>query len=146
MMIEGYLMEFLEFKLPKEIGKRLSPDHFLSYIITDDKGLRVAFCKEPDFSYDVVFDFGHSMEDYRVSDEGRRLDHHMMKTPERWLFIEVKNSEYLKKLDKESQGVLLGINPDLKHYMTGDIDYSIDIISRAEPEVYKVKREKKNDS
>ena len=56
----------------------------------------------------------------------------------------MKDSAYLKKLDEESKGVFLLTNPNLKHYMTGDIDYSIDIISRGEPEVYKEKRICKN--
>ena len=43
----------------------------------------------------IVFDFGYTVEDYRVSDEGRRLnDHHVSaKFPERWVLIEVKDSE-----------------------------------------------------
>ena len=133
-------MKFVEFKLPCELGKLFSTDYFISYVITDEKGFRIAFYHDVNDVYDIVFDFGYAVEDYRVSNEGRRFDHHTDKTPERWLFIEVKDSEYLKKIDKESSGVLLSINPDLKHYIAGDVDYSIDIISRGEPKVYKAKR------
>lgn len=132
-------MEFIEFKLPKEFGKLLSPDHFISSIIKDREGFRIAFAHNKDDVSDIVFDFGYYVEDYRVSREGRRLDHHMSKLPERWIFVEVKDSEYLKKLNEEADGMLLFIDPDLKHYMAGDVDSSVDIISRAEPKVYKVK-------
>ena len=136
-------MEFVEFKLPDKIGQQFCTDHFISYIITDHNGFRIAF-SQTENDYDIVFDFGYAVEDYRVSDEGRRLEHHVGKTSDPWLLTEVKNSEYLKKLNIESEGILLAINPDLKHYITGDIDYSIDIISRGEPEVYKEKRICKN--
>ena len=133
-------MEFVKFKLPTEIGKLLGTECFMSYIITNHDGFKIAFYR-PDDAYDVVFDFRYTVEDYRISPEGRRLEHHTQgNLPEPWLFIEVKDSEYLKKLDKESQGLLLAINPNLKHYMLGDVDYCIDIVSIAEPEVYKAKK------
>ena len=92
-------MKFEEFKLPSKIGKLLSTGYYLiSYIITDEKGFRIAFYNNENDIDDIVFDFGYTVEDYRVSDEGRRLnDHHVSaKFPERWLLIEVKDSEYLK--------------------------------------------------
>ena len=134
-------MEFVEFKAPKGIGKLLGTEYFISYIIKNQDGFKIAFCQKPDDVYDIVFDFRYTVEDYRVSREGHRFEHHTSgDLPEPWLFTEVKNSEYLKKLDQETEGVLTAINPNLKHYMVGDVDFSIDIISVAEPTVYKAKR------
>lgn len=134
-------MDFLEFKTPKEIGKLLGIECFLSYIIKNQDGFKIAFYQQKNNTYDIVFDFGYTVEDYRVSREGRRFDHHMYENlSEPWLFVEVKNSDYIKKINEESEGVLLTINPNLKHYMVGDIDNCIDIISFAEPTVYKAKR------
>ena len=145
-------MKFTEFKLPPEIGElSTSGDYLISNITTTRDGFRIAFRYQHDDSYEIVFDFGYLVADYRVSDEGLRLsDHHVGATDiSRWinyckvcLLIEVKDSEYLKELDKAENGLLLMINPSLKHYITGDIFYSVDIISRGEPKVYKVLREK----
>ena len=133
-------MKFVEFKLPEDIGILSNRKYFISYILSDYNGFRIVFKKDnskEEGDFGIVFDFGYFVEDYRVSREGRRLDHHMSKLPKECIFVEVEDSEYLKKLNNESDGMLLFIDPDLKHYITGDDDYSIDIISREEPEVYK---------
>lgn len=134
-------MKFKEFKLPKEITKPKG-EYFISYITTDESGFKIAFYDNENDQYDIVCNFGYTVEDYRVTIEGRRLnDHHMSKKiSKNWLLIEVENSEYLKKLDKESGELFLLANPNLKHYMIGDIDYSVDIIAGAKPDVYMVKK------
>ena len=134
-------MEFVKFKLPNEIGELSDIGYYLiSYITTDHNGFKIAFYNNEDDSYEIVFDFGYAVQDYRVSDEGRRLDYHVSaKITHPWILAEVKDSEYLEKIDKESSGILLAVDPDLKHYITGDQDYVIDIISKAEPKVYKLK-------
>ena len=134
------MWKFKEFVLPNEI-KKLIGEYFISYITTDKNGFKIAIFDNENDQYDVVCDFGHAVQDYRVTNEGRRLnDHHMSKEiSASWLLTEVKNSDYLKKIDKESDGIFLFVNPNLKHYIAGDINYVIDIISRSEPEVYVVK-------
>ena len=133
-------MEFVEFKLPDKVGKLFSTEYFLSYVIKDHNGLKVAFCKKTDGTYDIVFDFKHAVEDWRISKKGCCLDNHMTSSlAEPWLLVEIKDSEYLKRIDKEVDGILTAANPNLKHYMIRDTGCWIDIISIAPPEVYKTK-------
>ncbi|MFH1643826.1 MAG: hypothetical protein ABIA74_01500 [bacterium] len=135
-------MKYVDFKLPDKLGQPQSFEYFISQILTDKNGFKIVFHNNKDDKYDIVFDFGGAVMDYRVSDEGRRLDHHVDEELTGGLVTEAIDSEYLKKLDEEAEGILLAINPDLKHYIAGDQDYCVDIISRAEPKVYKVKSKK----
>ena len=145
-------MKFIEFKLPSEIGELATTGYYLISKISIENDFQIAFRHSEDDDHEIVFDFGWLIDDFRISDEGRRLcDHHVAATdpktwhhyPKSWLFAEVKDSEYLKKLDEAECGLPLLANPDLKHYMTGDIHWSIDIISTGEPTVYKTTRGKR---
>jgi hypothetical protein len=133
-------MNFIEFKLPKEIEKLSNVEYFISYMLTDENGFKMAFYQKPDDIYEIVFDFGYAAVDYRVSKEGRRFDHHIGKFPSDWLLIEVKDSDYLRNVYEESRGIYSELNPNLKHYIAGDVDYLVDIISDDEPKVYKVEK------
>lgn len=133
-------MEFIEFKLPDQINKIPNAEYFISYIISDEKGFRLALCNNKEDFYDIVFDFGHAVVDYRVSQEGRRLDHHIKHFYKNWIFVEVINSDYLKKIYEESGGIYAETNPNLKHYISGDTNDVVDIIACEEPTVYKITR------
>jgi len=130
-------MKFINFKTATTLDEILNEDFFISSIITDEKGFRLILynSKNENFLPEIVVDFEFNVEDYRVSNEGRRPDHSNMECS-RWPIIEVQDSDYLKKLDKESDGILLFINPNLKHYIMGDQDYVVDIISKKKPLVY----------
>ncbi len=133
-------MPFSEFKLPKEINK-LKTEYCISYITSDENGFKIALCYCAEDFYDIVFDFGYSVVDYRVSQEGRRFDHHTDKKDSKdWLLIEVQGSEYLKKIYEESCGIYAITDPDLKHYIAEDMESLIDIISNEKPKVYKINR------
>ncbi len=130
-------MKFINFKTATSLDDILNEDFFISSIITDNKGLRLILynSKNENFQPEIVVDFGFNVEDYRVSNEGRRPDRSGMKCGW-WPIIEVLDSDYLKKIDKESDGILLFINPNLKHYIIGDQDYIVDIISTEKPILY----------
>lgn len=129
--------KYIEFKLPKEIVQLLDSDCFMSDIATDENRFRIKFqSRKKRDNRKIVFDFGESVEDYILRFKGKPRDNNLKRKKEKTFFVEIEDSEYLQKIDKESDGTFLSKNPTFRHYRVGNVKMYADIISGSKPTVY----------